>query len=153
MLVPLNHDLSQALTLSSQFLDAQRSTSPGYPLPAKTSALYPWLSDQSGGVGAGQVGEIPGGFFMRGDDYVKYTFPQAGVVSMLGWGLIMFPGGFQQVGGQGRRRGRRLGGGEGNGGGGGGRQGNPLGKGDRESGRYNGKLFPYETLAMTLLHV
>jgi hypothetical protein len=86
LLVPIQYNLGTALQYSSNFLDAQRATSPLLPLPEATAAAYPWLPR----AGSQTEDAVPGGFYMTGTTYVKHTFPQAHTMALLAWGLLTY---------------------------------------------------------------
>lgn len=104
LLTPTAHNFPQALKLSTNFLSAQRVTSPQMSnttntlpdwaqLPAAAVA-YPWLS---GAVPTGNEADLVQGGFYMGGDFVKQTFPLATSMAMLAWSLMAFKNGYMQV--------------------------------------------------------
>jgi hypothetical protein len=125
LLTPRSHNLTQALQLSSIFLQAQRSTP--YALSTINIGLVLPSANASMAAFNGSGGHIPsvastqswmqqafenypwlvnatgnpadlvhGGYYM-GVDYVKHTFPLATSMSMLAWSLLRFRPAFEQV--------------------------------------------------------
>jgi len=89
--VPRAFNYAEALQKSLYFYDAQRSG----PLPQ--NFRVPWRGDSALQDG-GDVGvDLTGGYYDAGDG-VKFGLPMAGAMTLLAWGGIEFPAGYQKSG-------------------------------------------------------
>jgi hypothetical protein len=126
LLTPRSHDLTQALQLSSIFLQAQRSApyalstlNIGLALPSANASLaafngsggsmpssaitQPWMQQTLDNYpwlanATGNPADVVHGGYYMGVDYVKHTFPLATSMSMLAWSIVQFRPAFEQVG-------------------------------------------------------
>jgi hypothetical protein len=87
--VPRTFNYAEALQKSLYFYDAQRSG----PLPQ--NFRVPWRGDSALQDG-GDVGvDLTGGYYDAGDG-VKFGLPMAGAMTLLAWGGIEFPAGYEK---------------------------------------------------------
>merc|ERR1719378_1918927 len=82
---PAKYDYGEAIDLSLQFYEAQRSGK----LPSDNRV--PWRGDSA------LDDAVPGGYYDAGD-LVKFGFPMAATVTVLAWGGINFKGGLEAAG-------------------------------------------------------
>ncbi|KAG0727200.1 Endoglucanase E-4 [Chionoecetes opilio] len=86
------YDYEQALCMSFLFYEAQRS---GVLPPDQR--VKPWRWDSALHDGADVGHDLTGGYYDAGD-HVKFGFPMASTTTVLAWGLIDFPMGYEQTG-------------------------------------------------------
>ncbi|XP_045104527.1 endoglucanase E-4-like isoform X2 [Portunus trituberculatus] len=86
------YDYPQALCMSFLFYEAQRS---GVLPPDQRVKPWRWDSALNDGVDVGH--DLTGGYYDAGD-HVKFGFPMAVTTTVLAWGLIDFPMGYEQAG-------------------------------------------------------
>jgi len=87
--VPRTFNYAEALQKSLYFFDAQRSG----PLPQ--NFRVPWRGDSALQDG-GDVGvDLTGGYYDAGDG-VKFGLPMAGAMTLLAWGGLEFPAGYEK---------------------------------------------------------
>nr|BAL60587.1 cellulase [Neomysis intermedia] len=77
------YDYKQALCMSFLFYGAQRSGK----LPS--SNRIPWRGDSALNDGSDVGKDLTGGYYDAGD-HVKFGFPMAGTVTVLGWGVVEY---------------------------------------------------------------
>ncbi|KAL3699707.1 hypothetical protein R1sor_017729 [Riccia sorocarpa] len=87
----LAHDYAQALDLSFQYFEAQRSG----PLPSNQRAT--WRADSGLEDGKDQGIDLVGGYYDAGDN-VKFQFPMAYTITTLAWGVIEYRSQLDQLG-------------------------------------------------------
>ncbi|KAL3699392.1 hypothetical protein R1sor_017414 [Riccia sorocarpa] len=87
----LAHDYAQALDLSFQYFEAQRSGA----LPSNQRAT--WRSDSGLEDGKDQGIDLVGGYYDAGDN-VKFQFPMAYTITTLAWGVIEYRSQLDQLG-------------------------------------------------------
>lgn len=83
---------NEVLRLSNLFYDAQRTGV----LPPDIKARIPWRGDSFLGDGADVNLNLTGGFFDAGD-MVKFGFPAASAMTVLGWSVVDFSAGYPQA--------------------------------------------------------
>ncbi|KAL3699271.1 hypothetical protein R1sor_017293 [Riccia sorocarpa] len=87
----LAQDYAQALDLSFQYFEAQRSG----PLPSNQRVT--WRADSALEDGKAQGIDLVGGYFDAGDN-VKFQFPMAYTITTLAWGVIEYRSQLEQLG-------------------------------------------------------
>ncbi|XP_045614938.2 uncharacterized protein [Procambarus clarkii] len=85
------YDYSQALCMSFLFYEAQRS---GH-LPDNQRVTWRWDSALDDGSDVGH--DLTGGYYDAGD-HVKFGFPMSYTATVLAWGLLDFPDGYEAAG-------------------------------------------------------
>ncbi len=89
--VPVNLNYAEALQKSLYFYDAQRSGR----LPE--NFRVPWRGDSALNDGNDVGVDLTGGYYDAGDG-VKFALPMAGAMTLLAWGGIEFPAGYEKSG-------------------------------------------------------
>ena len=86
-----NYGFSEAIDKSLLFYEAQRSG----PLP--NNMRIDWRKDSALNDGSDVGLDLTGGYYDAGD-HVKFGFPMAGSMTLLAWGGISYPDGYQKAG-------------------------------------------------------